>query len=36
MGVEIPIQLLDEAEVLELVEFDPGVDSKDTWDPLNR
>ena len=33
MGVEIPIQLLDKAEALELVEFDPGVDSKDAWDP---
>ena len=27
------IQLLDEAEALELIEFDPDVDSKDTWDP---
>ena len=30
---EDAIQLLDEAEALELVEFDPGVDSKDAWDP---
>ena len=29
------IQLLDEAEALELVEFDLGVDSKDAWDPPN-
>ena len=33
MGVEIPIQLLNEAEALELIEFDPGVNSKDAWDP---
>ena len=32
---EDAIQLLDEAEALELVEFDPGVDSKDAWDPPN-
>ena len=30
---EDAIQLLDEAEALERVEFDPGVDSKDAWDP---
>ena len=30
---EDAIQLFDEAEALEFVEFDPGVDSKDAWDP---
>jgi len=30
---ENAIELLDEAEALELVEFDPGVDPKDSWDP---
>ena len=33
---EDAIQLLDEAEALELVEFDPGVDSKDADDDLLR
>ena len=27
------MDLLDEAEALELVEFDPKVNSKDTWEP---
>lgn len=30
---EDTIELLDEAEALELVEFDPGVNPKDSWDP---
>ena len=30
---EDTVQLLEEAEALELVEFDPSVDPKDTWDP---
>ena len=30
---EDAIQLLDKAEAIELVQFDPGVDSKDAWDP---
>ena len=29
---EDTMQLLDEAEVLELVDFNQGVDSKDAWD----
>ena len=27
------VQLLDQDEALELIEFDPTVDSKDTWKP---
>ena len=30
---EDAIKLLDEAEALELVKFDPGVDPKDSWYP---
>ena len=30
---EDSIHLLDEAEALELVEFDPSVEPKDTWNP---
>ena len=30
---EDSVQLLDEAEALELVEFDPSIDPKDTWEP---
>ena len=32
-AVRGPIHLLDEAEALELVEFDPSVEPKDTWNP---
>ena len=27
------VELLDDSEALELVEFDPSVDSKDAWTP---
>ena len=30
---EDTVQLLDEAEALELVEFYPSMDPKDTWEP---
>ena len=30
---EDSIQLLDEAQALELVEFDPSVEPKDAWSP---
>ena len=34
-GDEDAINLLDEAEALELIEFDPSVEPKDSWEPPN-
>ena len=31
--VEDTINLLDESEALEMVEFDPSVSPKDSWEP---
>lgn len=33
MKTEDVVSLLDDAEALELVEFDPSVKPMDTWDP---